>query len=37
MLEEFTGGLHRVVFFGNYEKPVERMGRLMGFKVLHEG
>jgi L-fucose isomerase-like protein len=37
MLEGFRGGLHRVVFYGDYEKPVELMGRLMGFKVIHEG
>jgi hypothetical protein len=37
MLEGFRGGLHRVVFYGDYEKPVELMGRLMGFKVIREG
>lgn len=35
-LENFGGGLHRVVFFGNYVRPVEQMGRLMGFQVERE-
>jgi len=29
--------LHRVVFYGNHVKDMERLGRLMGFKVLREG
>ena len=37
MLEGFTGGLHRVVFCGDYVGPVQRMARLMGFSVVHEG
>ncbi len=36
MLENFTGGLHRVVFFGDYTKAVEHMSRLMGFRVIQE-
>ena len=36
MLENFTGGLHRVVVYGDYLQPVQRMGRLMGFKVVQE-
>jgi hypothetical protein len=36
MLEGYRGGLHRVIFYGDYVRPVEQMGRLMGFKVLHE-
>jgi hypothetical protein len=36
MLEGYTGGLHRVVFYGDYVQPVEQMGRLMGFQVVHE-
>ena len=36
MLENYTGGLHRVVYYGDYVKDVERMGRLMGFKVNRE-
>jgi len=35
-LENFSGGLHRVVVWGDYVRPVEQMGRLMGFKVVRE-
>ena len=35
-LVRFTGGLHRVVFYGDYIPAVERMGRLMGFRVVKE-
>jgi L-fucose isomerase-like protein len=37
MVESFTGGLHRVIVYGDYVKPLERMGRLMGFQVVREG
>ena len=37
MLENFSGGLHRVLVYGDYLRPVEQMGRLMGFKVVREG
>ncbi len=36
MLRNFTGGLHRVVVYGDYVRPVEQMGRLMGFEVVRE-
>lgn len=36
MLENYRGGLHRVVFYGDYLKPVQRLGRLMGFQVVQE-
>lgn len=36
MLEGFSAGLHRVVFYGDYVEPVEAMGRLMGFEVAKE-
>ncbi len=36
MLEGYTGGLHRVVFYGDYVEAVDRMGHLMGFKVVRE-
>lgn len=36
MLENFTGGLHRVIVYGDYLRPVEQMGRLMGFQVVRE-
>ncbi len=29
--------LHRVVFYGDYMKPMQTLGDLMGFKVLEEG
>ena len=35
-VEGYTGGLHRVVFYGDYIPAVERMGRLMGFRVVKE-
>jgi hypothetical protein len=37
MLEGYQGGLHRVVFYGDYSRPVEQMSHLMGFKVVREG
>lgn len=36
MLEGYSGGLHRVIFYGDYVRPIEQMGRLMGFRVLRE-
>jgi hypothetical protein len=36
MLTGFSGGLHRVVYYGDYVEPIEAMGRLMGFQVVHE-
>jgi len=35
-LQDFGAGLHRVIFYGDHVKTVERMGRLMGFEVVHE-
>jgi L-fucose isomerase-like protein len=29
--------LHRVVFYGDYMKPMQALGELMGFKVVEEG
>jgi hypothetical protein len=29
--------LHRVVFYGDYRKPMQDLGDLMGFKVIEEG
>jgi len=29
--------LHRVVFYGDYVKPIQDLGDLMGFKVIEEG
>ena len=36
MAEGYTGGLHRVLFYGRYSNDIERMGRLMGFKTIRE-
>jgi len=36
MLENYRGGLHRVLFYGDYLRPVEQMGRMMGFKIVRE-
>jgi hypothetical protein len=36
MVEGWTGGLHRVIFYGNHMEAAERMGRLMGFRVKKE-
>lgn len=35
-LQNFTGGLHRVIFYGDHVQAIERMGRLMGFQVVRE-
>ncbi len=35
-LQSYSGGLHRVIFYGNHVPVIERMGRLMGFEVVHE-
>lgn len=37
MLEGYRGGLHRVLFYGDYQRPLEQMSHLMGFKVVQEG
>jgi len=36
MVEGWTGGLHRVIFYGDHLAAAERMGRLMGFRVKRE-
>ena len=35
-LHNYTGGLHRVIFYGDHVRTIERMGRLMGFEVVRE-
>ncbi|MFB3828028.1 MAG: hypothetical protein ACE15B_14760 [Bryobacteraceae bacterium] len=35
-LNNYSAGLHRVIFYGDHVQAVERMGRLMGFEVAHE-
>lgn len=36
MLHGYTGGLHRLLFYGDYVEDIEKMGRLMGFEVVME-
>jgi hypothetical protein len=36
MVEGWTGGLHRVIFYGDHMEAAERMGHLMGFRVKKE-
>jgi L-fucose isomerase-like protein len=36
MAEGYTGGLHRVLFYGDHLAAIERMGRLMGFRTVRE-
>jgi len=36
MAEGYSGGLHRVLFYGDHTQAVERMGRLMGFRTIRE-
>ena len=35
-LQNYGPGLHRVVFYGDHTRALERMGRLMGFEVVYE-
>ena len=37
LVEGWSGGLHRVIFCGDYAEAARRMGRLMGFRVIQEG
>ena len=35
-IQHYTSGLHRVIFYGDHVRTVERMGRLLGFEVVRE-
>lgn len=35
-LENYQAGLHRVIFYGDHTRTLERMGRLLGFELLYE-
>ncbi len=35
-LRNYTGGLHRVIFYGDHMKSIALLGRLMGFNVTRE-
>ena len=37
LVEGWTAGLHRVIFYGDHTEALRRMGRMMGFKVVQEG
>ena len=36
MLENYAGGLHRVLFYGDHLRAAHQMGRLLGLKVVEE-
>lgn len=36
MLENFSGGLHRVVFWGDHTEQITRLGRLLGYQTVAE-
>lgn len=36
MLHHYAGGLHRLIFYGNWVADVKKMGRLAGFEVVEE-
>lgn len=35
-LHAYQAALHRVIFYGDHVSALEKMGRLMGFEVIHE-
>jgi L-fucose isomerase-like protein len=37
LVEGWSAGLHRVIFYGDHIEAAQRMGRLLGFKVFQEG
>ncbi len=36
-IQNYTAGLHRVIFYGDHVRAIERMGRLLGFEPVREG
>lgn len=36
-LENYQAGLHRVIFYGDHTRALERMSRLLGFELVYEG
>ncbi len=36
LLDNYSGGLHRVIFYGDHVPTIDRMGKMMGFEVVHE-
>lgn len=37
LVEGWSAGLHRVIFYGDHVEAARRMGRMMGFQVVQEG
>ena len=37
IMENYTGGLHRVIFYGDHVREIKRLARFMPFKVVEEG
>jgi hypothetical protein len=37
LVEGWSAGLHRVIFYGDHMEAARRMGRMMGFQVVQEG
>jgi len=37
LVEGWSAGLHRVIFYGDHVEAARRMGRMMGFNVVQEG
>lgn len=35
-LRNYTAGLHRVIFYGDHVRDIQRLGRLMGFEIVKE-
>jgi hypothetical protein len=36
LVEGWSAGLHRVIFYGDHVEAARRMGRMMGFRVVRE-
>jgi hypothetical protein len=36
LLEQYRHGLHRVIFYGDHTRDVERLGKFLGYKVVYE-
>ncbi len=37
IMENYTGGLHRVIFYGDHVREIKRLAHFMSFKVIEEG
>ena len=36
MLDNYEGGLHRIIFYGDWRKDIAQLGKLMGFETVDE-